>query len=667
MNLGLNSLWSPLLMIILISSLNLTAQDKDKRPMELEDVLELKSIKEAKTSPDGRWVAFVLEENDFEENKVNTEIWLVNPNGPKTTRLTEDTAADYGIQWSPDGKFIAFFSDREDDKPQVFGVSPEGGAAYRITNSPTGVSTFSISPDGKKIAFAAKPEKTEEQKEKEKEEGRPIIYGEYYEDEWDNLWVASLGDGSAGEPEQWTSEGLFVTNILWSYDSETIAFSARKDPALRYYGETDIYLTTEPGEERQLTSMLGYEYPVNWSEDHGLIVSSSNKKLPTFNRHLWAVDTNTGVPTQLTGGIDEHARFVAIFEDFLYVEAAYKTMRRLYKIPIADSKTIGAPKIISDDRMFYSQFTIDENDKKVSFIGETPELGADIYQTLTEDFNPQIATELNPALEGIALGEQKVVQWASEADNELIEGILTLPVGYKKGDRVPLLLVIHGGPTGISDNGFSAKRGVYPLQVYAAKGYAVLQPNYRGSTGYGEYFRGLNHGDISGKDWIDINSGIDAMVKQGYVDANRLGIMGWSFGGHHTFWGITQTNRFKAASAGAGATDLISMYSQTDIPNFYHTYLGPKPWEDFGLYEERSAYRHVNNVTTPLLIQVGENDRRVPAEQSIQFYEAVKGIGKAEVQLVIYPEQGHGIKEPTLIRDAMKRNLEWFEKRIPVK
>ena len=665
MNFGLKSLWNPLLMILFINSLNLAAQDK--RPMELEDVLELKTIKEAQISPNGKWVAFVVEENDFEENKVNTDIYLVNPNGPKTTRLTEDPNADYGIQWSPDGDFIAFLSDREEEKPQVFGVSPEGGGAFKITNSPTGVSLFKIAPNSKKIAFVAKPEKTEEQQEMEEEEGRPIIYGEYYPDEWDQLWVAALNGNSAGDPVLWSEEGLFVTNLQWSPNSETIAFSARKDPALRYSGETDIYLIEEPGESRQLTSMLGYEYPVFWSEDHGLIISSSNKKLPTFNRHLWSVNTNTGVPTDLTGGIDEHARFVAIFENFLYVEAAYKSMSRLFKIPVDNGKTTGAPKIISDDLLFYSHFSIDKDDKKVAVVGETATKPADVYQTLTEDFNPQIATELNPGVESMDLGEQKVVQWASEADGELIEGILTLPTGYKKGDRVPLLLVIHGGPTGISRNNFSPVRSVYPIHVFAGKGYAVLQPNYRGSTGYGEYFRGLNHGDISGKDWIDINSGIDAMIKQGIVDGNRLGIMGWSFGGHHTFWGITQTERFKAASAGAGANDLISMYSQTDIPNFYHTYLGPKPWEDFKLYEERSSYRYVNKVTTPLLIQVGENDRRVPAEQSIQFYEALKGIGKAETQLVIYPEQGHRIKDPRLLKDALRRNLDWFEKWISPK
>ena len=152
------------------------------------------------------------------------------------------------------------------------------------------------------------------------------------------------------------------------------------------------------------------------------------------------------------------------------------------------------------------------------------------------------------------------------------------------------------------------------------------------------------------------------MIERGIADPDRLAVSGWSFGGHHTYWGITQTDRFKAASAGAGANDLISMYSQTDIPEFYHTYLGPKPWEDWELYEERSAYRHVENVTTPLLIQVGEKDERVPAEQSIQFFEAVRAIGKAPTELVLYPDQPHGVRSPRLQRDLMSRNVVWLER-----
>ena len=667
---------------MLLPNVFIAQNDSDKRTLEVSDVLSLKQIKEAVVSPDGQWVAFVLDSFDLEENKMQSNVWIVNPYGPTTTQLTFKDSYDHSIQWSPDGSFIAFISEREKEKDeddededenektkettqQIYGVSPDGGGAFQITNFERDIHAFQISPDGERLAFTAKPEKTEEQEELENDRGRPIVWGEYYPDDWHLLWVAKLSDQSASNYTQYSKEDQYVMAMQWSPDSKRLAYTARSSPSIRTYFDANIYLVEEPLVTKELTQMPGYEYPVSWTEKHGLIVQSRNQRLGMGNRMLWSVDATNGVPAPITVGLDEDARFVAITDELLYVEVPYKTRTRLYKIPMSSGVAKGAPRIISDDKMYYSHFSITENGEKVAFVGQSGQLPPDIYLTLTVDFQPQIRTELNPEANSFKLGEQKVVQWRSEADGEVIEGVLTLPTDYEEGNAYPMLLVIHGGPAGVSTNKFWGRRGAYPIQVFANKGYAIFQPNYRGSTGYGERFRGLNRGDISGRDWIDINSGVDEMIKLGYADARNLGIMGWSFGGHHTFWGITQTNRFAAASAGAGATDLISMYAQTDLPEFYQIYLGPKPWENFDLYEAKSAYRNVASVMTPLLIQVGENDERVPAEQSIQFYEAMKDIGNAECQLIIYPGQGHSVREPRLIKDMVTRNLEWFEKWIP--
>jgi dipeptidyl aminopeptidase/acylaminoacyl peptidase len=411
--------------------------------------------------------------------------------------------------------------------------------------------------------------------------------------------------------------------------------------------------------------MPGGERTVNWSDEVGLIVSGTAHEVGTFNSQLWWVPLEGGDPFSLTAGLDEHASFVGANDRALYVEARHRTGARLYRIPLRNGIANGPPEVVTDDALYYYRFSTTQDMSKVAFVAAGPADAPDVHATALDEFDPQRLTTINPQVEQFALGEQSVVSWESSADGEGIEGVLTLPVGYRPGTPVPLLLVIHGGPSGISSNTFAPTRGAYPIQVFAGMGYAVLQPNYRGSTGYGERFRGLNRGDISGTDWIDINSGVDDLVRQGIADPDRLGIMGWSFGGHHTYWGVTQTDRFAAASAGAGANDLISMYSQTDYPEFYHTYLGPKPWEDFELYEERSAYRYVERVVTPLLIQVGEKDERVPAEQSIQFFEAVRAIGKAPTKLVLYPDQPHGVRQPRLVRDLISRNVEWFLKWIP--
>jgi dipeptidyl aminopeptidase/acylaminoacyl peptidase len=477
---------------------------------------------------------------------------------------------------------------------------------------------------------------------------------------------APLEERRAGAAQQSSLDTLFVTSFEWAPNSRALAWSARPSPVLRTNRLSAVFVQDEPGAPvRRVTQMPGAQSVVAWREGIGLIVSGTAQELGTFNQRLWVVPLAGGEPVSLTDRLDEHAQFVAITPQMLYVAATSGVGRDLYRVPLRNGQAAGEAVRVSDGARFYSDFSATPDGRRVAFVAETSRDAPDVHVASVQGFSPRRLTQVNPQAAELALGEQRIVRWKSAADGEEIEGVLTLPVGYREGDRVPLLLVIHGGPAAVSSNRFVSRGGAYPIQVFAGLGYAVLQPNYRGSTGYGERFRGLNRGDISGKDWIDIDSGVDHLIEVGIADRDRLGIMRWSFGGHLTFWGITQTQRYKAASAGAGANDLISMYSQTDLPEFYHSYLGPRPWEDFRLYEERSAYRFVNRVTTPLLIQVGDQDRRVPAEQSIQFYEAMKGIGKAPVTLVLYPGQPHGIQEPRLQRNLMMRNVEWFTRWIP--
>ncbi len=632
-----------------------------KRSMEVEDLLALSSVSDPQISPDGRYVAYVVTERDDEENVNDSNIWIVATEGGDPIQLTYHQGSDDSPQWAPDGSWLGFLSDRG-EKKQVYGIRPRGGEAWPATDWKTGIESFRISPDGARIGFVAKPEKSEEQEEYEKKRGRPDVWDEFYPDEWSHLWVAALEEGRAQEAERFSPDNLYVSNFVWAPDSKKLAFAGRPSPALRTRSHANAYVTDEPrGEARQLTTMPGSESPVAWTEAHGLLVSGTGQLLGTYNRKLWTVPLSGGDAVSLTEGLDEHAGYVAITDDVLFVEASNGTGRGLYAIELEDGKA----ERLTNEARFHRSFSATKDGSKVAFLADTGSEPTNVYASGTESFAPKRLTDINSQVVELLLGEQRIVRWPSRADGEEIEGILTLPVGYREGERVPLLLVIHGGPSGVSSDRFSPRRGAYPIQVFAGKGYAVLQPNYRGSTGYGERFRGLNRGDISGRDWVDIDSGVDALIEQGIADPDRLGIMGWSFGGHHTYWGITQTDRYKAASAGAGANDLISMYSQTDLPAFYHTYLGPKPWEDFDLYEERSAYRNVAKVATPILIQVGEKDERVPAEQSIQFYEAVKSIGKVETELVIYPGQPHGVRDPRLSRDLLMRNVEWFTRWIP--
>jgi len=246
-----------------------------------------------------------------------------------------------------------------------------------------------------------------------------------------------------------------------------------------------------------------------------------------------------------------------------------------------------------------------------------------------------------------------------------IEGLLAYPAQYESGKRYPLVLMLHGGPAGVFKEGFSASPDVYPVAAFAARGYAVLRPNPRGSAGYGKAFRVANAKDWGGMDFKDVMSGVDHVIRIGLADPDRLGVMGWSYGGYLTAWTITQTQRFKAASVGAGVVDLTSNSGTTDIPGWSPQNLGAEHWQDPSLYRARSPISHVAAVSTPTMILHGESDIRVPISQGHEFYSALKRRGIPAV-MVTYPRMPHGPEEPKQLLDIMTRDLDWFDRYLRV-
>jgi dipeptidyl aminopeptidase/acylaminoacyl peptidase len=283
---------------------------------------------------------------------------------------------------------------------------------------------------------------------------------------------------------------------------------------------------------------------------------------------------------------------------------------------------------------------------------------SEIYRANLSFTSFDTLTSHNAWLKEYALGESTVAKWKSKDGTE-IEGVLTYPASYEKGRRVPLLLNPHGGPTGASINSWNAT-----IQVLAANGFAVLQPNFRGSTGRGEAFMQANKNNWGKVDYDDCMTGVDAMIAQGLADAEKLGAFGWSYGGYMTFWILTQTDRFKAVSPGAGLTNIYSMYAQTDIPNYLHWFYSDKsPWEDSVLYWRHSPMAFVHQVKTPTLILHGQQDIRVPLPQAQEFYRALVE-RNIPVEFVIYPREGHGISEPRHQLDRMRRYVWFFTKYV---
>jgi dipeptidyl aminopeptidase/acylaminoacyl peptidase len=311
-----------------------------------------------------------------------------------------------------------------------------------------------------------------------------------------------------------------------------------------------------------------------------------------------------------------------------------------------------------------SSFSLSADGRLLSFIHHDGKTPPDVYLTDARKFAPRKLTTLHTYLDSFQLAYPEIIRWKGR-DGMVIEGLLFKPLHYKTGQRVPLITVVHGGPAGYYLNAFYSGY-VYPYQVFAAKGYAVLLPNPRGSGNYGYAFRKANFKDWGGEDYWDIMRGVDSVIVMGVAHPDSLAIMGWSYGGYMTSWIITQTDRFKAASVGAGVTNLYSFTGQTDIPEFMKSYWGVWPWDDPQLYQGRSAVYHIQNMKTPTLIQHGEADARVPIAQGRELYIGLKKMG-VPVKFVIYPRQPHGIREPRLLMDAMRRNLEWVERWLGVR
>jgi dipeptidyl aminopeptidase/acylaminoacyl peptidase len=290
-----------------------------------------------------------------------------------------------------------------------------------------------------------------------------------------------------------------------------------------------------------------------------------------------------------------------------------------------------------------------------------PNAPAEIYKSSLKFTQPTALTSHNSWLSDYTLAETEVVKWKSK-DGMEIEGVLTRPAEYLDGSKVPLLLNPHGGPTGASIRTFNGT-----VQVLAANGFAVLQPNFRGSTGKGLAFAQANKNTWGKGDYEDCMSGVDAMIARGLADPDRLGAFGWSYGGYMTFWLLTQTDRFKAVSPGAGLSNIYSMYSQNDIQRYLRWFYSDKaPWDAMELYWDRSPMKYVNNVKTPTMIMHGQVDTRVPIAQAQEFYRALKE-RNVPVEFVVYPRENHGFTEPRHQMDRVQRYVRFFAKYLGVK
>jgi len=651
------------LSLVIAGALPRTYSAQNKKPFTIDDIMKLKTVVDVRISPDGSRILYVITEPNLKESNYNSDIWLVASRGGTPVKLTNGPKRDDTPRWSPDGKRIAFISDR-DGKPQIWLIDIEGGEASEVTEVKTGVAGFEWSPVGQKIAMIVPDGPTDEETKKIKEHDDVRVVDQDYK--WTHVYLL---DVAAKQTKQLTSGNQTVDDFCWSPDGKQIAYSTQPTPRIRDRNNTDIsVIAVEGGQIRKLVERNGADSSPQWSPDGNELAFNSSNGVTGFNAQtfLCLVPSTGGTPRVISKSFDDGIQSFDWAADGkgLYFTAGRGVTQQLFYI----SKS-GEVKAISSGEQVFGGFSFSKDSTQMAFLAQSATSAAEVYLSPTSRFEPAKLTNTNPQLGELAFGATEVIRWKSN-DGSDIEGLLIKPVGFAAGKKYPLLTYVHGGPAGAFKLSFTPQLASapipvqaepYPIQVFAAQGYAVLCPNPRGSTGYGEKFRMANFKDWGHGDYQDIMSGIDYLVKQGIADPDKLGIMGWSYGGYMTSWVNSQTNRFKAASVGAGITNVHSFYGQTDIPVALEAYFGGKPWSDLETYKKSSAMFFATNVKTPTLIQHGEKDDRVPIPQAQELYIMLKETG-VPVEFAIYPRQGHLIMEPKLQLDMLTRNLNWFNR-----
>ncbi len=657
-----------------------------KRAMTFEDVMSLRVVSDPRISPDGKQVAFVVTQADMKTNFRNSDVWLVPADGGEPQQLTRSPKRDDQPRWSADSRRLAFISDR-DGKAQVYVLSIDGGEARKVTDIQTSVTSFEWSPDGKRIAYIA-ADPISETREKEKKEGfDQIVVDAHYQYARINVIEVVEQAGPLSKPVKLTDGALHAVEIAWSPAGDAIAFSARNTPKLADSGTTEIYVVDVQGTQAQpsrLTTNDRGETNIEWAPD-GKTVSylSNSDKYPSIGPsriHLLAVTRGTtpaGQSNTVSGFLAPskpqvlQPEFGGYIRDhhwsrdgqLIYFSADIATSRRIGRMSPDGSRI----KSFGISGKLEGGLTLSANSERLAYLREDLENPADVFSASTNEIFgyraiTQHLTHMNPQAKDLALGRVETIKWKSSKDGREIEGILVYPIDYESGKRYPLITSIHGGPEGAYQLSFMASPSEFP-HIYAAKGYASFFPNFRGSSNYGYEFASANVGDLGGGDYQDIVSGVDFLIERGIADPAKLAIKGYSYGGYMSGWIIGHTDRFKAAVFGAGLSNAISYYSQADIQFSRETLHQGTPWRNNQNMIERSPVFYLQNAKTPSLIYHGEKDERVPLPQSLETYMGLKKAGIA-TQLIIYPREGHGLREPAHQLDKMRREFEWIEKYV---
>ena len=615
--------------------------------MAAKDTLRLSNVGSPRISPDGEWVLYTVAARDMDDEDLlrHTHLYRVRVDGSRGRQLTRGNISASSPQWFPSGDQFAFLRGADGER-QVYAMYTDGGEAWQVTDSDEGATSYGLSPDGSKIWFVAPEPETAEQKRRTKQHDDAIVVDAEYR--YSHLWVHDLESGESAR----LTEGDFTTSDpRWSPDSSRIAFVSRPTTKVNDNWNSDIRVAdVASGESRVLFENPGPDSSPRWSPDGDKIAFTANAQTGTTVWHsklyllpadgggapeilLEDFDLNAGAPIWAPNGAD------------IYWSTGERTNRALYSVQVATDEVLrhGVPSGAN------FQFQLSPDGGRWVWVHSNPTHPSELYTAPSSDMSgfARLTTHNAWLAESFALADARPITWTN-SDGQEIEGVMHFPARFREGKRFPLIVNPHGGPSGAVMTSFNSTN-----QLLAANGFLVLQPNFRGSSNYGQEFLNANRENWGTRDYDDIMTGVDDVIARGWADPDRMVAYGWSYGGYMTFWMSTQTNRFKLISPGAGLSNLYSMYSTTDIPGYMGWFFGT-PWDDEDAYRRHSPIRHVKNVTAKILIMHGANDERVPPEQAVEFYQAMRDLGK-DVTYVSYPRQGHGIREPRLQMDRLRR------------
>ncbi len=679
------------------------------RNMTFLDVLHFHSVSQGTLSVDGRKFAYVVSSLDWKAGKRFTDMYLAEVAGPPGRPLTHTPDKDESEPaFSPDGRWLAFLSNR-DGANQVYLLNLAGGEARKLTSANGGVSAFAFSRDGRWIAFQGGRQQARQLwlYELASEKTTPLARRPEGVSDWawspDSARIyftsAEPPSESAAETEQRRAELKFDVRLvnplrpargLWQFELASRQATKLASPAdftverfavspdgrfLTFTGgSTDRYATsagsegflvdTSNGRMEQLTRNRTPESLPRVSPDgHWLAFTAAQDFTPFRRGRLHVRATAGGDWKQLAetwdGDLDRDFAWAAD-SGSVYFSDGIGVASEVFRMDLSAREPV---QLTSRGGVLSANYAREAGQFVLLF--EDPTRPRDYYLSAPGDLDRpdrwRRLSDANPQAADFNLGQYETVRWKS-SDGATVEGLLVKPVGYQEGTRYPLIVQLHGGPAAASQRGFSASQGTY-THVFAAGGYAVFQPNYRGSSNYGEKFRMQISGDYFRQAFDDIMTGVDELIRRGVADQDKLGMMGWSAGGHWSNWTLTHTDRFKAISSGAGAVNWISMYAQTDMQDVREFYFQGKPWENWDHYIAVSPLRYIRNAKTPTLIHCGHDDPRVPRPQSEELHMALKKLG-LPTEFIVYPRTGHGISEPRFQLVKMMSEYHWFEKWI---